>query len=217
MPPTPNSLEDLVAKSGAPNSIVYVFCTPCDKITVNISLNHNDTNPVSIKFAAQRRKDVDKKKCKCKEEGWVQFVFEGGWKYDNSEKQPPISEKELPKKTPPSITYEPEVSGGKPQVVDLLIWYGEKPKKPQREIKDEPGTGNEVITSGPNKGATRKMFATRFVCRNKDKETKKWLPGTHVFQLRWTLYHHRKDGWTKLTLSGTRPARLSSPAANCPK
>lgn len=211
---TPSQLRTLQATAETPVSETFVFCTRCYKITVTIQVKHSSTEPVNIKFKTERRAAAaERPECRCDQSGWVQFVKEAEWEFDNAmeERWKKIVGESVPDATPSNKT-NPDPP---PATVPLDIWYGEEPTTPKDEMSDQPGIGNEVVEGGENDGAVRKQFVTRYVCRRRAADGT-FQDGTHEFELRWTVYHHADKGWTKVTLSGTRPTSLRSADAPCP-
>ncbi len=214
--PTPSRLRTLRATRQSPEDETFVFCTTCHKITVKITVEHNIINPVDITFKAEQKPDSDKlRECCCDESGWVQFVEEAVWELDNSStpRWKKVIGDEIPERTPSRVSAPEE--GNPDRTEARSIWYGETPDTPQDEIHDTPGTGTTVIQGGDNDGARRKRFVTRNVCRNRNEDGTR-QDGTHEFELRWDIYHHAQNGWTKITLRGSTPASLATETDNCP-
>lgn len=214
--PTPADLRDLRATAGAPDTETFVFCTPCEKVTVAIKVVHDRASPVDINFKREARPSAaDGDECRCDESGWVQFVHEGWWEFDNAQaRHKKMVGEKIPPATPARTTYAGE-DGEPDQVVEHDPWYGEEPTVPHDEIHDTPGVGQARVTDGPNAGARRKMFVTRYVCRKRGKNGR-WEDGTHAFELRWSVYQHDEDGWTGVVLKGSRPTAAEDADAPCP-
>ena len=160
-------------------------------------------------FAALRPSMKDKPECECAqcEFGWVQYVKEASWMYDNyfpfiqrfvGHKLSDVWDKGVPK--PPKGVPD----GGSPPPQEVP-WYGQTQANPpatkaQLDIFDSPGTPpwfpEAAVQKGPNKGSMRKQFITKLVCKKKDGAY------TVLQQFAWDFYRDLKaePEWSRFEL-----------------